>query len=111
DSHSPLSSDAAPPYELSTLSLHDALPIYVCETKPLGPGKGPFLNAAVELRCVGVQPIELLASMLAIERSHGRERRERWGDRTLRSEEHTSELQSREKLVCRLLREKTKYTS
>src|SRR5690606_40197354 len=28
-----------------------------------------------------------------------------------RSEEHTSELQSREKLVCRLLLEKTKHTS
>src|SRR5690606_40570727 len=28
-----------------------------------------------------------------------------------RSEEHTSELQSRENLVCRLLREKKKYTS
>src|SRR5690606_41391670 len=32
------------------------------------------------------------------------------GDTPSRSEEHTSELQSREKLVCRLLREKKKTT-
>src|SRR3989442_3025320 len=31
--------------------------------------------------------------------------------RSLRSEEHTSELQSRPHLVCRLLLEKKKYTS
>src|SRR3712207_7927167 len=38
-----------------------------------------------------------------------------WGDcslsNTLRSEEHTSELQSRQYLVCRLLLEKKTYTS
>src|SRR3989442_14388699 len=33
------------------------------------------------------------------------------GNRTLRSEEHTSELQSRPHLVCRLLLEKKKYYS
>src|SRR5690625_5387928 len=32
----------------------------------------------------------------------------RWGQRRLRSEEHTSELQSRGHLVCRLLLEKKK---
>src|SRR5690349_22849789 len=32
----------------------------------------------------------------------------RWGDEELRSEEHTSELQSRRDLVCRLLLEKKK---
>src|SRR5690606_40582577 len=36
----------------------------------------------------------------------GDELTQRWQ----RSEEHTSELQSREKLVCRLLLEKTKHT-
>src|SRR5690349_23995774 len=34
----------------------------------------------------------------------------RGGDRRVRSEEHTSELQSRRDLVCRLLLEKKKYT-
>ena len=55
------------------------------ETRPIGPGSGRFLNAAVELRspAAGPRPAELLAAMLAIEREHGRVRRERWGDRTL----------------------------
>src|SRR3712207_7217527 len=41
------------------------------------------------------------------------ERRRRFGRRPRRSEEHTSELQSRQYLVCRLLLEKKKqnYTS
>src|SRR5690606_40994790 len=34
----------------------------------------------------------------------------RWETRANRSEEHTSELQSRENLVCRLLLEKKKHT-
>src|SRR3712207_7364265 len=36
-------------------------------------------------------------------------RRRRWTCRLLRSEEHTSELQSRQYLVCRLLLEKKKH--
>src|SRR5690606_41650491 len=36
---------------------------------------------------------------------------DRAGDLALRSEEHTSELQSRENLVCRLLLEKKKNTT
>jgi 2-amino-4-hydroxy-6-hydroxymethyldihydropteridine diphosphokinase len=54
----------------------------VWETRPLGPGVGAFLNAAVELH-TSVPAAELLEHMLAIERRHGRIRRERWGDRTL----------------------------
>src|SRR3712207_7785377 len=38
-----------------------------------------------------------------------RRRREHDGNRRSRSEEHTSELQSRQYLVCRLLLEKKKY--
>src|SRR5690349_23663221 len=34
-----------------------------------------------------------------------------WGRRLVRSEEHTSELQSRRDLVCRLLLEKKKQTT
>src|SRR5699024_11771142 len=41
----------------------------------------------------------------SIRRSHGSEQRTRW---SRRSEEHTSELQSRFDLVCRLLLEKKK---
>jgi 2-amino-4-hydroxy-6-hydroxymethyldihydropteridine diphosphokinase len=55
----------------------------VWETRPMGPGSGPFLNAAVELSSADTQPLELLGRLLEIERQHGRLRRERWGDRTL----------------------------
>src|SRR5690606_40751171 len=37
-----------------------------------------------------------------------REQQKSWEEKPLRSEEHTSELQSRENLVCRLLLEKNK---
>src|SRR3712207_7823356 len=40
----------------------------------------------------------------------GEDERERGGDPCRRSEEHTSELQSRQYLVCRLLLEKKKNT-
>src|SRR5436309_8854920 len=62
--------------EIYTLSLHDALPIYVV---------------------VGVVRVGRLVQL-------GGARRDDVG----RSEEHTSELQSRENLVCRLLLEKKK---
>jgi 2-amino-4-hydroxy-6-hydroxymethyldihydropteridine diphosphokinase len=54
----------------------------VWETRPLGPGVGAFLNAAVELHAV-ISADVLLERLLGIERRHGRIRRERWGDRTL----------------------------
>jgi 2-amino-4-hydroxy-6-hydroxymethyldihydropteridine diphosphokinase len=54
----------------------------VWETRPLGPGRGPFLNAAVELRAAR-GPEELLAELRSIEDAHGRLREQRWGDRTL----------------------------
>lgn len=54
----------------------------IWETRPLGPGKGPFLNAAVELRA-SLEAPALLDHLLELERSHGRVRRERWGDRIL----------------------------
>jgi 2-amino-4-hydroxy-6-hydroxymethyldihydropteridine diphosphokinase len=47
-----------------------------------GPKQPDFLNAAVRLRYGGTAPA-LLAGLLAIERAAGRERRERWGPRTL----------------------------
>src|SRR5690349_23378882 len=75
-----------------TLSLHDALPIY--------PDVGE-LHLAVALGVVEAEhrqaPEHLEAGRVA-----GHE------DHRLRSEEHTSELQSRRDLVCRLLLEKKK---
>ncbi len=53
------------------------------ETEPVGPpGQGPYLNAAVSVMTT-LGPRELLEALLKIERAHGRERRERWGARTL----------------------------
>src|SRR2546429_3519337 len=71
--------------EIYTLSLHDALPI--CQ--PLR-RKLSWLGSFVQLQCC----IHKESSMKNLAR--------------LRSEEHTSELQSRLHLVCRLLLEKKK---
>ena len=53
------------------------------ETAPLGPvAQGPYLNQMVLLE-TGLTPADLLAHCRAIEAERGRERRERWGPRTL----------------------------
>src|SRR3712207_8046364 len=90
--------------EIYTLSLHDALPISVLRTKPgverafLATGRGaPHVVDHGTRHVQAAVPRELGAEadvpVLAI------------GER---SEEHTSELQSRQYLVCRLLLEKKK---
>lgn len=52
------------------------------ESPAVGPPQPDYLNAAVLLESMLVPP-QLLALLLEIERGHGRERRERWGARTL----------------------------
>jgi 2-amino-4-hydroxy-6-hydroxymethyldihydropteridine diphosphokinase len=53
------------------------------ETDPVGVvGQPPFLNGAVALETV-LSPRELLDALFAVERDLGRERRERWGPRTI----------------------------
>lgn len=53
------------------------------ETAPVGgPEQGPYLNAVVVIE-TELPVRDLLARCLEIEREHGRERRERWGPRTL----------------------------
>ena len=54
----------------------------VWETRPVGPGTGPYLNAAVELRSE-LDPEALLVELARIEDQLGRVRRERWGDRSI----------------------------
>src|SRR5690606_41319290 len=91
-----LSNDRAPP-ERYTLSLHDALPIYAqieFEDDPINYDTAPTTNPVSQLQ-------EALDSGEAL-LTHGIGRRRG----VVRSEEHTSELQSRENLVCRLLLEK-----
>src|SRR3712207_8500200 len=76
--------------EIYTRSLHDALPI--CHEVPQGP---PLGRAALRLPAqVGPETLPPDG-----ERLHQ-------VDAAARSEEHTSELQSRQYLVCRLLLEK-----
>src|SRR5258707_9769902 len=96
--------------EIYTLSLHDALPILATSETPLRTIQNAWPMAwldeehAVEIVNAGpVMPNSMemwLAPALAMVRAivSG-----------CRSEEHTSELQSRQYLVCRLLLEKKKY--
>src|SRR3712207_7649726 len=78
--------------EIYTLSLHDALPISAEARLPTA-GRphelDPHRRPRVPLRSALLRP-----------RRPGRDRR---------SEEHTSELQSRQYLVCRLLLEKNNF--
>src|SRR5690349_24780396 len=71
--------------EIYTLSLHDALPISCADTRP-GPRSRPS----------------------RARRARRSPRAAARPGRAARSEEHTSELQSRRDLVCRLLLEKKK---
>src|SRR5437870_7084531 len=78
--------DATPTTDIYTLSLHDALPI----------SHGQLVRFEEITRC----PPEIQDTLISV-----------LSDKVLhRSEEHTSELQSRGHLVCRLLLEKKKTT-
>src|SRR5206468_11209242 len=101
-----LTSKPTPPPQLSTLSLHDALPISA------GAGHGGMsghtqLHDADGDRRLRRQPDADLRGCDDGGQLSAKQR----GDADLdgdRSEEHTSELQSRSDLVCRLLLEKKK---
>src|SRR5690606_42067521 len=102
--------DDAAPTEIYTLSLHDALPISSRKHK----------NQIVRrnIYVISNNPETKFADWAAYRFSRdtiGKSKRTRWkADPEIppeaRSEEHTSELQSRENLVCRLLLEKKKNT-
>src|SRR3712207_7030488 len=82
--------------EIYTLSLHDALPISPRES---GQCKHRRVNRQVSLyACSLIQGVAQDA--VSASQFHGPDRR---------SEEHTSELQSRQYLVCRLLLEKKNH--
>src|SRR5690606_41370785 len=90
----------APPFANASLSLHDALPI--SRTRA---GGRAVRRAADRPRSGQRAPCR---SPEPRARDIARRYRHRRVARPARSEEHTSELQSREKLVCRLLLEKKK---
>src|SRR5205807_10415821 len=106
-----LLSTTTPTSELYTLSLHDALPIFhlvlgahhraavALPDRRLVPGKvdlvqRPLVDQLVDGGAIGL----LVVRGVVLDRRDG----------ALRSEEHTSELQSPCNLVCRLLLEKKK---
>src|SRR5206468_12395622 len=88
---------AAPPPYISTLSLHDALPICLPDAKHI---VGKVAVAVAPSNPNTVYAPEVPAVIAAVQR--------RVAVLHERSEEHTSELQSRSDLVCRLLLEKKK---
>src|SRR5690606_41550457 len=91
---------APPSAEIYTLSLHDALPI--CVAAGLAQRVGLLDQAPLGvIRLADFAP-HRRSRLAGIDQDT--EGRTRLG----RSEEHTSELQSRENLVCRLLLEKKK---
>src|SRR5437870_7291834 len=89
-----------PPPDTYTLSLHDALPI--CS-------RIEAVAAPDPIEALGINDRKQLAAVAAILRRRILDRL--MADGVTRSEEHTSELQSRGHLVCRLLLEKKKKTS
>ena len=92
--------------EIYTLSLHDALPISISDILPLGVSLNlpPFLGANKQM-----EPEEVIQTQqIARLRIHVERAINKIKNFHIRSEEHTSELQSRQYLVCRLLLEKKK---
>src|SRR5688572_32714574 len=90
--------NATAPSEIYTLSLHDALPIFSTRNSP---------EAVIDsVRAVvrDVNPRQAIFGVKLMDQVVA----ESMADFTLRSEEHTSELQSQSNLVCRLLLEKKK---
>src|SRR3712207_7431173 len=90
--------------EIYTLSLHDALPICRCSRRSLSPSRSP--DGVPSSSGNGGSRVADLRSTCCSSR-----RLACFAARRSRSEEHTSELQSRQYLVCRLLLEKKKKLS
>src|SRR5699024_11715350 len=95
--------------EIYTLSLHDALPIFSRMTISLTSDDQTFeqikkqLNRSVEvIKVIDFTDIAIHMKELMFIKVNN------CSEEDLRSEEHTSELQSRFDLVCRLLLEKKK---
>src|SRR5690625_6571303 len=82
-----------PPPEISPLSLHDALPILSQPCSALATSSNPLRDSSM---------LRLTFLALCVSDAEANNTAEN------RSEEHTSELQSRGHLVCRLLLEKKK---
>src|SRR5947209_16610428 len=94
--------------QIYTLSLHDALPIStLLRAKKMAPTRGASLSLSLATTLSGA--LAGGSKGCAAPGRHGQVYFTRTcTSSTTRSEEHTSELQSRQYLVCRLLLEKKK---
>src|SRR3712207_7532002 len=89
--------------EIYTLSLHDALPI-----SGLGEADAPLVSRDGTIAVARIPLSVERSDLVPVETG---ERLIALAERASRSEEHTSELQSRQYLVCRLLLEKKNKTT
>src|SRR5205809_8146899 len=89
------------PPRITSLSLHDALPIWRTRARSMAIILGPW--PAARGASMGTSRTPVARSSLPARRA------DRQNFVAGRSEEHTSELQSRLHLVCRPLLEKKKY--
>lgn len=69
--------------QAADLSLRAFSGVWETEAWPQGSGQPDYYNAVVELDAAGRTPQQLYAVLSQIERSFGRERREKWAPRTL----------------------------
>src|SRR5690606_41827256 len=96
---------------LSHLSLHGALPICCCDNYPNGFAEENTMDYEFLRDITGVVKVRMSMGHEAVGHWFNEEVKENLAlldeveQAANRSEEHTSELQSREKLVCRLLLE------
>src|SRR5690606_41921047 len=95
-------SDPSTTTELYSLSLHDALPIWLSMTEQQDNEKATHTDSGRRSPYPATGAYQVAGGRLRRVDRYQRPRSAR------RSEEHTSELQSRENLVCRLLLEKKK---
>src|SRR5439155_26443791 len=101
---------SAPSY-ISPLSLHDALPISWPPWRSEGSRRSTRSASALQGICVDARATRRSTDPFNARECAATSMRGRRGSRRAsasRSEEHTSELQSRGHLVCRLLLEKKK---
>src|SRR5205823_10973432 len=106
-----LCSAPTPPTHISTLSLHDALPIYRTDRHAdqagslllVSPVKVCLIASAARLQVDRLEAAGFLYQVGIFAQEHAEVAP---GVQPVRSEEHTSELQSLAYLVCRLLLEK-----
>src|SRR5690554_7439332 len=90
----------------STLSLHDALPILRSFASDIGINMHTVNKAYQQLKQEGFLLIHRQKGVVVNPEPPKLD--DQYEEKLLRSEEHTSELQSRPHLVCRLLLEKKK---